>query len=79
MISIGDCSYLFDKDLLSSFAFHHTDGQMVAIRFGLSHAAEMCRGGLTPIEIVLPVPEALRTDLEAAAGGVSGPSLGRAD
>lgn len=78
-VQVGDCSYFFDRTLLSSFAFRQMKGDRITVRFGLSAAAQVCRGELTQIEIVLPVPEALRASLRAAADGVGGLLMEKAE
>jgi hypothetical protein len=62
----GSCSYSFPKDLLSRFAFHHLEGDKVAVRIGLSHGCEAMRGNLYPLGILLPIPNALRLPLSKA-------------
>jgi hypothetical protein len=66
---VGDCSYFFDKDLLSSFAFDHVAGNDAAIYLSLPPAGEICRGELTQLQILLPVPAGLSDQLRAATGG----------
>ena len=67
-----DCSWGFDGDLLTHFAFHHVRGNQVAVRFGLSHGCEVARGGLTILAVYLPIPKALAADLAAARTGRQG-------
>jgi hypothetical protein len=67
-----DCSWGFDGDLLTAFAFHHVRGKQVAVRFGLTHGCEVARGGLTILAIYLPIPKALAADLAAASTGKRG-------
>ncbi len=61
-----ECEYEFSDDLLSRFAFHHIEQGKVAVRLGLSHGVGVCRGMLTQIGILLPIPSALANDLRAA-------------
>lgn len=61
-----DCEYRFDRDMLSSFAFHHVKGNRVAVRIGLTHGCEAARGALTVLGMYLPIPAALAGDLAAA-------------
>jgi hypothetical protein len=68
----GDCSYYFGPEFLSSFAFHHLEAGKVGIRLSVSHEAESCRGSFAQIGILLPIPEALQSDLEAAQARRSG-------
>jgi hypothetical protein len=71
-ITVGDCSFFFDNTLLSSFAFDRIEGPNVAVRLALSSAAEVCGGALTQIEVLMPVPDALRAQFDAAKGGMGG-------
>lgn len=64
--SIAECKYAFSREMLSSFAFHHIEGNRVAVRIGLSHGAGACRGNLTQLGLLLPIPSALADDLRAA-------------
>lgn len=61
------CDYGFDPDMLSAFAFHHLEGNRVAVRIGLSHGCEAARGSLTQLGILLPIPASLKAPLQAAA------------
>lgn len=66
------CEYGFTKDMLSRFAFHHIEGNKVAVRIGLSNGQEPCRGQLTQLGLLLPIPTALRDDLTNAQARQSG-------
>jgi hypothetical protein len=68
----ADCVWGFGDNLLRHFAFHHIQGNRVAVRFGLSHGCEVARGGLTILAIYLPIPRALAADLAAAQAGRQG-------
>lgn len=65
--SSDDCAYGFSDDLLERFAFHHLEGDRVAVRVGLSHGCEANRGGLTQLGLLLKIPPALRSPLTQAA------------
>ncbi|HEY4765500.1 MAG TPA: hypothetical protein VIH75_17630 [Candidatus Sulfotelmatobacter sp.] len=78
-VQVKDCSYYFGADLLSDFAFYAVEGNKVAVRISLSHAAEVCRGQMTQLGILLPIPESLKTALEAARSGKSGILLQQAN
>jgi hypothetical protein len=67
-----ECEYAFSADLLNRFAFHHVEGQKVAVRLGLSHGCEAARGRLTQLGILLPVPPALFAPLERASKRAEG-------
>jgi hypothetical protein len=68
----GECEYAFTEDMLSHFAFHHLEGDKVAVRIGLSHGVEACRGELTQLGLLLPVPASLASALKAADAGSGG-------
>lgn len=70
--SIAECEYAFSREMLSSFAFHHIEGNRVAVRIGLSHGAGACRGNLTQLGLLLPIPPTLADDLRAADSRTSG-------
>ena len=59
------------KDILSNFAFHHLEGERVAVRIGLSGTG-VCRENLTQIGILLPVSEELKKALQDAASSKGG-------
>ena len=46
--------------------------QRVAVRIGLSHGVEACRGTLTQLGLLLPVPPSLAAALKAADAGSTG-------
>jgi hypothetical protein len=74
----GHCEYGFDDSLLTRFAFHHVEGNRVAVRIGLSDGAGACRGNLTQIGIFLPIPEKLKPAIEQAGkDGTLAADLGR--
>lgn len=66
-IDLNICEYGFDKDLLSRFAFYQIQGDKVAVRLGLSYGGELCRGQLTQLGLLLPIPATLKADLNQAA------------
>jgi hypothetical protein len=67
-----DGRYYLPDDFLRHFAFHHVEGNKVAVRIGLSHGAEVWRGHLTQMGLLLPIPARLSRPLEAAAKGREG-------
>lgn len=72
-VSVGDCGYLFSKELLQNFAFYDLRDGKVAVRISLSHEAEVCRGQMVQLGILLPIPEKLAGSLQAAqrkTGGI---------
>jgi len=60
------CEYAFQDDFLSAFVFHHLVGDKVAVRLGLTYGGEPCRGQLTQLGLLLPIPAALKQDFRAA-------------
>lgn len=62
----GFCEYGFTDDLLTRFAFHHLEEDKVAVRLGVSHGSGACRGMLTQLGILLPIPEHLLNALKRA-------------
>lgn len=72
-VSVGDCGYLFSKELLQNFAFYDLRDGKVAVRISLSHEAEVCRGQMVQLGLLLPIPEKLAGFLDAArrkSGGI---------
>jgi len=63
--------YEISGDLLTRFAFHHVEGNSVAVRLGLSGCGA-CRECLTEIGILLPIPDSLREPLALAEAGKEG-------
>jgi hypothetical protein len=49
-----------------SFAFHHVEGDKVAVRVGLTHGCEVMRGNLTQLGLLLTPKPDLLARLEAA-------------
>ncbi|MEN9354481.1 MAG: hypothetical protein RL318_1806 [Fibrobacterota bacterium] len=60
------CIMGFGSGMWTSFAFHHLQGDSVAVRIGLSHGCEVARGSFTQLGILLPVPPAWKEALRAA-------------
>jgi hypothetical protein len=75
----------FDPDLVRAFAFHQLEGGRVAVRIGIPHGAEICRGTFHQVGLLLPIPPALRAHLARAARreagflGKDGPAMGAAE
>jgi len=67
-----ECEYAFQPDLLNRFAFHHVEGNRVAVRIGLSHGCEVARGMLTQLGILLPIPPRLKVALDRASTRAEG-------
>ena len=58
-VAAGRTCARLSEDLLTRFAFHHVEGDKVAVRLGLSGLGP-CRENLTQIGLLLPIPDALR-------------------
>jgi hypothetical protein len=56
----------FQGDFLERFAFHHVEGNNVAVRLNVSWNYEIYRFSSTQIGILLPVPARLRKALQDA-------------
>lgn len=65
-------TYQFTGDFLRQFAFHHLEGNRVAVRLNVPWGAEIYRFRNTEIGILLPIPERLRIPLARAAAGREG-------
>ena len=63
--------FTLDADLLTRFAFHHVEGNKVAVRLGLSGTG-VCRYNLTQVGLLLPIPAALQPALASAEAGSEG-------
>ena len=50
-----------------SVAFHHVEGDKVAVRIAFGYAAEVCRGQKFVVGVLLPLPAAQRPAFERAA------------
>ncbi len=63
---VGECDFTFGENLLQNFSFYDVRDDKVAVRIGLPHGSEVCRGQITQLGILLPIPAALSSDLAAA-------------
>jgi hypothetical protein len=68
----GICEYRFTPDFLTHFTFHHLEENKVAVRISLPYGYEVCRGMLTELGILLPIPAGLKPSLEQANARKSG-------
>ncbi|WP_224367804.1 DUF4163 domain-containing protein [Hyalangium versicolor] len=50
-----------------SVAFHHIEGNKVAVRIAFSYDTEVCRGNKFVVGVLLPIPASLRPALDRAA------------
>jgi hypothetical protein len=71
-LSDGECSYELPEDFLTRFAFHHLEGDKVAVRLALPYFGEVCRGLYLDLDLLLPMPESLKERLALAASGKEG-------
>jgi len=72
------CVMGFGPEMWSNFAFHHLQGDSVAIRIGLSHACEVARGSFTQLGLLLPIPPSWKEPLrKAEAAGLLMKTLGK--
>jgi hypothetical protein len=51
----------------NAVAFHHLEGDKVAVRIAFGYYAEMCRGNMFVVGVLLPIPVALKPALERAS------------
>jgi hypothetical protein len=68
----GECSYIVPEDFLTRFAFHHLEGDKVAVRLALPIFGEVFRGHYLELDLLLPVPESLKGPLALAQTGKAG-------
>lgn len=65
---LDDCKYMvMEPDAKTrAFAFHHVKGEEVAVRLGLSHSVEVCRGEFAQVGVYLKPKAELLKQLEQA-------------
>ena len=68
----ADDSYAFPAGMLQEFAFHHVEGQKVAVRLCLPWGGEIHRFHSSEIGLLLPIPARLREPLRKASDGSAG-------
>jgi hypothetical protein len=71
VFGFGGFCYSISDDLLTRFAFHHIEGNNVAVRIGLSGGGP-CREALTQLGLLLPIPDSLKGALALAESGEEG-------
>jgi hypothetical protein len=71
-IEIQGDPYTFPQDFLTRFAFHHLEGDRVAVRLGLLSGEGAARGWHAELGLLLPIPPALKKSLSLAASGQEG-------
>jgi hypothetical protein len=67
LLNDGECSYRIPEDFLTRFAFHHLEGDKVAVRLALPYFGEVCRGQYLEMDLLLPMPAGLKEPLGLAA------------
>lgn len=67
-----DSMYRFPEALLEDFAFHHIEGENVAVRFLLPHGTELYRFRHTQLGLLLPIPARLKSAFAQAEKGKAG-------
>ena len=71
-LQINEIPYFFPRDFLTRFAFHHLQGDKVAVLMGLPSSSGAARGFHAELGLLLPVPPALKNSLTLAASGQEG-------
>jgi hypothetical protein len=71
-LQTGECLFRFPEDVLTRFAFHHLEGNHIALRLGLPPHVEPCRTYHAQLGLLLPIPPALKRDLTLAAARKAG-------
>jgi hypothetical protein len=61
------CDMELGWNMLDSFAFHHIEGEKVAVRIGLSNVCSAANGMFTQLGLLMPIPQKLKTLLQEAA------------
>ena len=61
----------FNPSILNAFYFHHKEGKKVAVRIGIPGSGP-CRNNITEAGILLPVTDAIKSELDSADRGKSG-------
>lgn len=56
-VTVKDCQYSFPDDLAQRFAFYEVGASTASVRLSLPPVAEVCRGQITQLGLVLPLPE----------------------
>jgi hypothetical protein len=68
----GEIIYVWPDDFLARFAFHHLLGNQVAIRLALPALGPSNLGDYLELQLLLPVPQSLKTPLALASTGKEG-------
>jgi len=65
----GGCAMSLGPEMMSSFAFHGLDGNVVTVRVGVAHGCEIERGTFTEFDLRLPVGQLMSMLIPADAAG----------
>jgi hypothetical protein len=71
-LEAGECLFRFPEDVFTRFAFHHLEGDHMAVRLGLPPNVGVCRTHHAQLGLLLPIPPALRVPLARAASRKAG-------
>jgi hypothetical protein len=66
-LEVGECLFRFPEDVFTRFAFHHVEGDYIAVRLGLPPNVSACRTQHAQLGLLLPIPPALKRALTLAA------------
>jgi uncharacterized protein YecT (DUF1311 family)/uncharacterized protein YgiM (DUF1202 family) len=68
----GKCQFILSEDFLTQFAFHHVNGNRIAVRMTLSPATAACRWSHAQLGIYLPIPSTFKVAFMQAQKGQVG-------
>jgi hypothetical protein len=71
-LEVGECLFRFPEDVFTRFAFHHLEGDHIAVRLGLPPNVSACRTQHAQLGLLLPIPPALQKALTLAASRQAG-------
>jgi hypothetical protein len=71
-IWINKVPFIFPRDLLTRFAFHHLQGDKVAVRLGLPSIGGAVRSLHAELDLWMPITPAWKKSLTLAASGKEG-------
>ncbi|MCX5887854.1 MAG: hypothetical protein NTY36_00195 [Deltaproteobacteria bacterium] len=71
-IRINEVPYVFPRDFLTRFGFHHLQRDKVAVLMGLPSSGGAARGFHAELSLLLPVPPTLKKSLPLGASGKEG-------
>jgi hypothetical protein len=71
-IWINKAPFIFPRDFLTRFAFHHLQGDKVAVLMGLPASGGAARGLHAELDLRLPMPPAWKKPLTLASAGKEG-------